>query len=223
MEKNKTFIFWKNKASSSNIIIVENDTISTDNREVAEKLNTFFIDSVAYLDIEPFLQNELRTLDSNDDVHMIIRKYREHPSILRIKENVNFDQKFQFNDVTNEKIKKDITNLDEKKARIENDIPTNLLKETKDIVSNYISEMYNFSKNENIFDKSLKMGTVVPINKTTKKSTNKKDYRPVSLLPIISKIYELNMYDDIITYVDKFLSPYLFWYRKITVQNNAER
>ena len=101
-----------------------------------------------------------------------------------------------------------------KKAHIENDIPTNLLIETRDIISEYVSKIYNLSKNENIFDQTLKFGTVVPINKTTTKTTNKKDYRPVSLLPIVSKIYERNMHDDIIAYVDKFLSPYLFGCRK---------
>ena len=221
LQDNRTF--WKkirplfsekNKTSSNNIIIVENDEITTDKNGVAEKLNSFFIDSVANLDIEPFLQEEPRNFDSHDDISKIIRKYSKHPSILKIKERVIFGQKFQFNDITTEKIKKDINGLDEKKAHIENDIPTKLLIETKDIVSKYISKIYNYSKNENIFDQSLKIGTVIPVNKTTKKSTNKKDYRSVSLLPIISKLYERNMHDDIIDYVDKFLSPYLFGYRK---------
>ena len=41
-----------------------------------------------------------------------------------------------------------------------------------------------------------------------------KNYRPVSLLPIVSKLFEKNMYDQIITYIDGFLSPYIFGYRK---------
>ena len=42
----------------------------------------------------------------------------------------------------------------------------------------------------------------------------KKNYRPVSLLPILSKLYERKMYDSIFSYIEKFLSPYLFGYRK---------
>ena len=41
-----------------------------------------------------------------------------------------------------------------------------------------------------------------------------KNYRPVSLIPIVSKLFERNMYDQIIVYINEFLSPYLFGYRK---------
>ena len=41
-----------------------------------------------------------------------------------------------------------------------------------------------------------------------------KNYRPISLLPVVSKLFEKNMYDQIITYIDGFLSPYIFGYRK---------
>ena len=41
-----------------------------------------------------------------------------------------------------------------------------------------------------------------------------KNYRPVSLLPIVSKLFERNMYNQILAYIDKFLSPYLFGFRK---------
>ena len=41
-----------------------------------------------------------------------------------------------------------------------------------------------------------------------------KNYRPVSLLPIVSKLFERNMYNQILAYIDKFLSPHLFGFRK---------
>ena len=41
-----------------------------------------------------------------------------------------------------------------------------------------------------------------------------KNYRPVSLIPIISKIFERDMYNQILVYMDKYLSSYLFGYRK---------
>ena len=41
-----------------------------------------------------------------------------------------------------------------------------------------------------------------------------KNYRPVSLLPVVSKHFERNMYTQIITYIDGFLSPHLFGFRK---------
>ena len=38
--------------------------------------------------------------------------------------------------------------------------------------------------------------------------------RPVSILPSISTIFERNMYDPIYSYIDKYLSPFLFGFRK---------
>ena len=58
--------------------------------------------------------------------------------------------------------------------------------------------MYNHSKNICKFDDSLKFGTVIPINKTTTKTTNKKNYRAVRLLPLVCKIYKRIMYDEIL-------------------------
>ena len=36
----------------------------------------------------------------------------------------------------------------------------------------------------------------------------------MSLIPIVSKLFERNMYDQIMSYINKFFSPYLFGYRK---------
>lgn len=46
------------------------------------------------------------------------------------------------------------------------------------------------------------------------KKTLAKNYRPVSLLPAASKIFERNMYNEIIDFIEKSLSPYLFGFRK---------
>ena len=44
--------------------------------------------------------------------------------------------------------------------------------------------------------------------------TKKENYRPVSLLPAISKLFERDMYNQIMGYIEKYLSPYLFGFRK---------
>ena len=41
-----------------------------------------------------------------------------------------------------------------------------------------------------------------------------KNYRPVNLIPIVSKLFERNMHNQILSYINKFLSPYLFGYRE---------
>ena len=100
------------------------------------------------------------------------------------------EYKVEFQGVTTDKIRKDIRDLNTKKAQIDRVIPAKLLVESRVIMSDYITKIYKHSKNTCKFDNSLKFGTVIPINKTTTKTTNKKNYLPVSLLPLVCKIYE---------------------------------
>ena len=200
----------------ANITIIDYGIVTTDKQEVAEILNTFFIEAVQNLEIENVFcndKNENQSENIDEVLDNIIEKYKLHPSILKIKKNANVIDKFKFNDTTEDEMYAKIKSLDPKKACMENDIPAKMLIGTNDIISSYISNMYNESKNSNNFPNSLKTADITPIHKE-KEKTNKKNYRPVSVLPILSKLYEGNMNEEIFTYVEKFLSPYLFGYRK---------
>ena len=195
-----------------NIIIVEKEVIITDKKQVAEKLNNFFIEAVESLEIEQYAP------DTQEGVYLknidgIVKKYESHPSILKIKENVKLKDKFLFNDMISDDLKTEISELNPNKASIENDIPAKILIVSKDIVSYYLSNIYNDCKHDNQYPLSLKAADVTPIHKKDEK-TAMKNYRPVSLIPIVSKLFERNMYDQILEYMNNFLSPYLFGYRK---------
>ena len=126
---------------------------------------------------------------------------------------MELDTKFEFCNVTVDEIYKEINALDTKKASVENDIAGKILKGGNDLVSHYLPSIYNDSKKSKNFPVSLKYADLTPIHKG-KETTMEKNYRPVSLLPILSKLYEGKMYDSIFPHIDKFLSPYLFGYRK---------
>ena len=198
-----------------NIAIVENGKVTSDKKEVAEILNNYFIEAVENLEIENFDPGETyaQSKDGDDEIDNILTKYTSHPSILKNKENVKVETKFNFNDTTKDVVEKETRKLDPKMAIIENDIPTKILKSNSDIASHYVSEAYNNSKNNNLYSLSIKVADVSPIHKA-KERIIRKNYRPVSLIPILSKLYERNMYDSIILYIEKFLSPYLFGFRK---------
>ena len=191
-------------------MILDKGEIITDDAEVAENLNNFFVEAVESLDIETFTSKTISTFNI-DDIEKIVNQY---PSILKIKENVTLKDRFKFKDINSNEINKKILELNPKKASIKNDMPPKILIQSNEIVLDYLAEIYNNSKNENYFSTSLKLGTITPIEKTAIKTLLKKVYRPVSLIPIVSKLYERNMYGQVYTYVDQFLSPYLFGYRK---------
>ena len=120
-EDNKTFwqqvkpLFSVKKSKlQSNIVIIEDGVVYTENNEVAEKLNNFFVEAVNNLDIEPFTTvNEDHI--SSENVSEIVKNYEFHPSIIKIKENVEIKEKFKFINVNPEIIKDEIDKLNPKK------------------------------------------------------------------------------------------------------------
>ena len=146
----------------------------------------------------------------------IVKTYASHPSIIKIKENVKIKDKFKFQNITSNEMKVEINKLNSKKSCISNDIPAKILKGNSDIVCDYLSSIYNNCKNDYVYPISLKIADVTSIYKPNEKNERifKKNYRPVSLTPIVSKVFERTMYNEINQYINNFLSPYLFEFRK---------
>ena len=63
------------------------------------------------------------------------------------------------------------------------------------------------------FDGGLKLADLTPVHKADE-TTNKENYRNISLLPVVSKIFEKLMQTQISLYMEIFLSPFLCGYRK---------
>ena len=75
-------------------------------------------------------------------------------------------------------------------------IPTKLLKEFSVILSPVLTIIVNKSLKEGIFPKLLKYALVCPIYKKSDK-TQCANYRPISLLSNLSKVFERVMYNRI--------------------------
>ena len=60
---------------------------------------------------------------------------------------------------------------------------------------------------------SLKLSNIVPVHKK-KGPTDKCNYRPVSILPLLSKVFEKTMYDQLYIYMNNFLNELLCGFRK---------
>ena len=78
------------------------------------------------------------------------------------------------------------------------------------VLANIWNEEILLNKN---FPENLKLADVTPIFKK-KDKTFVENYRPVSVLPTVSKIFERIMQKQITDYIRKFLSPFLCGYRK---------
>ena len=65
------------------------------------------MDAVENLEIDRYLPNFIIDDESLDDIDKMVKKYENHPSIVKIKENVKIDKLFEFQDVNEEEIFKD--------------------------------------------------------------------------------------------------------------------
>ena len=75
--------------------------------------DTFFIGAVDNLDIEPYILHNKSTTENTQD---IVNKYENHPSKIKIKENIKDKNIFSFKDSTPEEFKFQIKKLDAKKS-----------------------------------------------------------------------------------------------------------
>ena len=84
----------------------------------------------------------------------------------------------------------------------------------KHIVSKPLAEIWNNECVRNrIYPGRLKLSDITPVFKALE-SSFKKNYRPISVLPIISKLFEKIMDKQIDEFIDQFLSKFLCGYRK---------
>ena len=120
---------------------------------------------------------------------------------------------FSFEFIDKQKISKEINKLDEKKSCQEHDIPVKLIKWNKDLFSHFIYHNFNNSLFSSNFPSNVKAADILPIHKKKDKS-DIENYRPISILPTLSEIYERCMYDQMYKYFDQILSKYQSGFRQ---------
>ena len=88
-------------------------------------------------------------------------------------------------------------------------IPTRRLKDVSDIFSPILANIWNEEiLLYKIFPENLKLADMSPIFKK-KDKTFVGNYRPVSVLPTVPKIFEQIMQKQVSDYIGKFLSPWI--------------
>ena len=187
---------------TNKITLLDGDEIMSEDTEVERKV----VDNLN-IETDYIFKTEL------DNISNIIEKFNNHRGVQKVKENVNREDKFHFENVSEPMIHQQIASLNKKKSTPLNNIPTRVLVENSDIISPFITDIYNNSKAKLEFPPILKLADITPAPRKGDR-TIYDNYRPVSILPPISKIFERNMYDPIYSYIDKYLSPFLFGFRK---------
>ena len=127
-------------------------------------------------------------------------------------------EKFSFRFVPLEDARLMINDLKNNEAAGGN-IPLKLLKEC-DFTYEKITNCINNSLSEGLFPVSLKRANIAPIHKRNG-PLDKKNYRLVSILLLLSKVYERDIFNHMSEYMQKFLDKILCGFRKADSTQHA--
>ena len=130
---------------------------------------------------------------------------------IKIKRLVNNQAKFSFQTVSVHTVKEVIEGLHSNKGTA-GEIPIKILKESG-FTFEYLTSCVNEAILSGKFPDSLKLSNIVPVHKK-KDPTDECNYRPVSILPLLSKVFEKIMYDQLYIYMNNFLNELLCGFRK---------
>ena len=103
--------------------------------------------------------------------------------------------------------------LNKNKASQKSGIPIIIIHENADISADFLAESLKGAIKTYNFRNSLKLADITPLHKKRRKG-NKENYRPVSILPALSKILERIPFEQMSVYFDKFLSDQQCGFRK---------
>ena len=192
---------------------MENDEIVSEDQAVATILNDYFSNITKSLNIADNNENVATGDEIPDPVTAAIEKYRSHPSVMLIKSHYEDVEVFDFRRASITEVLEQVNNLDTKKASPIGSIPARIIKDNVDIVASHLLDLFNKSVDGNFFPDEMKAGDVTALFKNND-LFHKKNYRPITVLLSVSKVFERLLANQMLPSVNKFLSPKICGYRQ---------
>ena len=155
--------------------------------EIAETFNEFFVNIALSLKISPKQNYKADVDNDNEPIVNYINKFKNHPNIKVVKSRKKEEQNFTFNYVSCEEFLNEIRKLKATTTIQQYDIPTKIFKEKAEVFARYFHKNINFCTENAIFPSNFKVGDVTTAVRK-KSRAPKGNYRPISILPYISKI-----------------------------------
>ena len=130
--------------------------------------------------------------------------------------NINYkDVRFKFKPVELRDVLKDLNSLKPGKASGYDKLPIKIVKDCSDVLAFPLTELINKSLETSTFPNIEKIAKVTPIFKNGTKSSFD-NYRPISILPVFSKLLEGTVHRQLYSYLEEnnFLTDRQFGFRK---------
>ena len=182
----------RGRKKQGTIFLEENGLIS-DPLKVANKFNDY------YLNIADKLCEKIPKRNNK------FQDYLKNPT----------KNKLTLKETTPDEIAKIITDLDGKKSSDIYNISPDVVKLNTQAISQILTIIFNISIHEGCFPTAMKAAKITPIHKGDS-VLSVGNYRPISLLPIFSKIFERLIYNRLIVFIteNKILSKLQFGFQK---------
>ncbi len=203
----KPFLSKKSK-SHNRIMLKENDQVITDNAEICEIFATFF--SNIANSIGPTCPIDMTNDNFLDE---IIATYSNHESIVAIQNSHTFNIEFRFHKVSSDYVFKILSGLNANKATGFDEIPPKIAKLIAKEMAIPLTNMINTAIEQSVYPEDMKLADLCPLFKKNDDMI-KDNYRPVSILPIYSKVFEIVIADQLIEYFKDIFNVLLCAYRK---------
>ena len=173
----------------------------------------FFSNAVKSLNIVEIDYHSAEFAHISDPITKSINRYENHPSIIKIQEASCNEQTFSFSCITPSAVVKEISSSCDSTVCSKDHIPSKIIKENIDLFSVKLSNDINDSIDKTLFPSNLKLADITPAHKKGNK-TDKSNYRPISILPAMSKVFERVMYKQLYIFFENILSKYQCGFRK---------
>ena len=189
-----------------------NDRLIKSEKDIANCMNEYYVNIAN--DIGFSYDQKTDDLSNYEYVNSCIDKFKNHSSILKIKQHTaligNFN--FNFNPTTSTDINKLLSKLDISKSTGCDNLSPKIVKLSSSIIEPFITNMVNDMFTLKSFPNQLKCAEIQPLHK--KGSTlEMANYRPVSILTTLSKIFEKEINNQLRPLSDKVFTDTLSAYR----------
>ena len=209
----KPFFTFKEKHESISLL-GHNDVLITDNEKICENFNNFFIsigkNITNYNNIDTF-----NTHDSQSRLNYlnkVVRNYADHKSIVKIKSLSLEHNSFVFHHVHPNEVLKVIGDLKLNKS-VSGPFSTKITKVFAENINSHLTDCINNSILDASFPSELKLAEVIPAFKKGNKNLVE-NYRPISKLPVLSKIFERIFFNRLSEYFENIFSSLLCGFRR---------
>ena len=182
----KNILGWLNWSSSSSPTkLLSEGKLETSPKKLAEIQNRYYIDKVQII---------RRSMQGQN---------KDPLGLLRTRLG-GIQSSFSTQAVTPEQVEKIISQLKNTKASGMDNLDTYIIKLTKKSIVPSVCHILNLSITSNKFPTKWKLAKIVPLYKGKGSKLDPKNYRPVAILPILSKVLERAMYQQMVAYMDSY-------------------